>query len=349
MPPRLMTAVSLVPPPMSMTMLPTGSSIGRSAPIAAAIGCSIRLASAAPARRAASVTARRSTSVIADGTQMTTLGRVKRLTPTRWSSSRIIRSVISKSVIAPPRKRSDGDDVAGRAPDHLPRLPTGGEHLAGLTIERDDRRLVEHDAAALHVDERVGGPEVDRQVTRHGHLLVAVGRRLPRGRSPFGVAIGDGLSSDRTSGGEPPGRERVDLAAERIDALVWRRLRLATTTTNTAVATTTTHRRWPRSGRRSADRHVGVDTARRVGAPIGAVAPHLVLPDRHRYLQRVDREPSGLERLGPVRRRDDGDDRALAQFEAARRGAAAPVAPTSGQRRRTSAAISAILGTTFSS
>ena len=103
MPPRLITAVSLVPPPMSMTMLPTGSSIGRSAPIAAAIGCSMRLASAAPARRAASVTARRSTSVIADGTQMTTLGRVKRLTPTRCSSRRIIRSVISKSVIAPPR------------------------------------------------------------------------------------------------------------------------------------------------------------------------------------------------------------------------------------------------------
>jgi hypothetical protein len=44
------------------------------APIAAAIGCSISCASAAPARRAASVTARRSTSVIADGTQMTTLG-----------------------------------------------------------------------------------------------------------------------------------------------------------------------------------------------------------------------------------------------------------------------------------
>ena len=103
MPPNEITAVSLVPPPMSMTMLPTGSSIGRSAPIAAAIGCSMRLASAAPARRAASVTARRSTSVIADGTQMTTFGRVNRLTPTRCRSSRIMRSVISKSVIAPPR------------------------------------------------------------------------------------------------------------------------------------------------------------------------------------------------------------------------------------------------------
>jgi hypothetical protein len=34
---------------------------------------------------------------------MTTLGRVKRLTPTRCNSRRIIRSVISKSVMAPPR------------------------------------------------------------------------------------------------------------------------------------------------------------------------------------------------------------------------------------------------------
>ena len=34
---------------------------------------------------------------------MTTFGRVNRLTPTRCSSRRIIRSVISKSVMAPPR------------------------------------------------------------------------------------------------------------------------------------------------------------------------------------------------------------------------------------------------------
>ena len=72
--------------------------------MAAAMGCSISCASDAPARRVASVTARRSTSVIADGTQITTLGRVKRETPTRWSNKRIMRSVISKSVIAPPRK-----------------------------------------------------------------------------------------------------------------------------------------------------------------------------------------------------------------------------------------------------
>ena len=102
-PPREITAVSLVPPPISMIMFPTGSSMGNSAPIAAAIGCSMSCASEAPARRVASVTARRSTSVIADGTQITTFGRVKRETPTRCSNNRIIRSVISKSVMAPPR------------------------------------------------------------------------------------------------------------------------------------------------------------------------------------------------------------------------------------------------------
>ena len=55
------------------------------------------------ARRAASVTARRSTSVMADGTQMTTRGRLNLDTPARWSSSRIMRWVTSKSVMAPCR------------------------------------------------------------------------------------------------------------------------------------------------------------------------------------------------------------------------------------------------------
>ena len=37
-----MTAISLVPPPMSMTMFPDGPLIGTFAPIAAASGSSIR-------------------------------------------------------------------------------------------------------------------------------------------------------------------------------------------------------------------------------------------------------------------------------------------------------------------
>ena len=82
-------------------MLATGSWIGSPAPMAAAIGCSMSCASAAPARRAASITARRSTSVMADGTQITTRGRLNRFTPTRCRSRRIIRCVTSKSVMAP--------------------------------------------------------------------------------------------------------------------------------------------------------------------------------------------------------------------------------------------------------
>ena len=102
-PPSESKADSEVPPPMSTTMFPTGSLIGRLAPMAAAIGCSISCASAAPAFRAASVTARRSTAVMADGTQTNTLGRLKRLTPTRSSSRRTIRWVTSNSVMAPLR------------------------------------------------------------------------------------------------------------------------------------------------------------------------------------------------------------------------------------------------------
>ena len=85
-------------------MLAIGSLMGSPAPIAAAIGCSISWASAAPARLVASMTARRSTGVIADGTQITTRGRLNRETPTRFNSRRIISWVTSKSVIAPLRR-----------------------------------------------------------------------------------------------------------------------------------------------------------------------------------------------------------------------------------------------------
>jgi hypothetical protein len=44
MPPSEMTATSVVPPPMSTIMLPVGSATGSPAPMAAAIGSSIRYA-----------------------------------------------------------------------------------------------------------------------------------------------------------------------------------------------------------------------------------------------------------------------------------------------------------------
>ena len=42
MPPSEITATSLVPPPMSTTMFPVGSPTGSPAPIAAAMGSSMR-------------------------------------------------------------------------------------------------------------------------------------------------------------------------------------------------------------------------------------------------------------------------------------------------------------------
>ncbi len=73
-PPSEITATSVVPPPMSTTMLPLGPSIGKPAPIAAAIGSSMMSTPRAPASLAASRTARSSTDVISAGTQMMTAG-----------------------------------------------------------------------------------------------------------------------------------------------------------------------------------------------------------------------------------------------------------------------------------
>ena len=74
MAPSEITATSEVPPPISTIIEPMGSETGRPAPIAAAIGSSIRYASRAPAFFVASITARRSTSVMPEGMPTTTTG-----------------------------------------------------------------------------------------------------------------------------------------------------------------------------------------------------------------------------------------------------------------------------------
>ena len=71
--------------------------------MAAAIGSSTSQAARAPAWRVASCTARRSTSVMAEGTQTSTRGLPRRPVPTRSSSIRMSRAVVSKSEMAPPR------------------------------------------------------------------------------------------------------------------------------------------------------------------------------------------------------------------------------------------------------
>jgi hypothetical protein len=69
-------------------------------------------------------------------------------------------------------QRSDGDDVAGRAADHVPRRVAHGQHFLGAAVERDDGGLVEDDAATARVDERVRGTEVDGEVERQGYDLL---------------------------------------------------------------------------------------------------------------------------------------------------------------------------------
>ncbi len=176
-PPSEMTAVSVVPPPTSTTMLPTGSWMSSPAPMAAAIGCSMRWAAEAPARRAASFTALRSTEVMADGTQMSTRGRVQ-LGDARPAQKEPDHSFGDVEVgDGPLAQGSDGHDVAGRSPDHLPRLVPHRQDVVGPGVEGDDGRLIQHDPPALGIDKGIGRPEIDREVSSH---RLIVGPPCPR-------------------------------------------------------------------------------------------------------------------------------------------------------------------------
>ena len=81
-PPSEITAISVVPPPISTTMLPQGFDISIPAPIAAAIGSSIKYTFLAPASVAASITAFFSTSVTLDGIHIIILGANRFFPPT---------------------------------------------------------------------------------------------------------------------------------------------------------------------------------------------------------------------------------------------------------------------------
>src|SRR6266571_5215113 len=136
-----MTATSVVPPPMSTIRWPPGSWIGRPAPIAAAVGSSIKYTSCALAWSAASRTARFSTWVIPDGTPITTRGRS---TPQ-------------------PRRRPV---ELRRAAEHRLGFAPYPDHGAVRPAHGDDRGFIEDDTSVPHEDERIGGPQVDPEVRR---------------------------------------------------------------------------------------------------------------------------------------------------------------------------------------
>ena len=165
MPPSEMTATSVVPPPMSTIMLPVGSATGSPAPIAAAIGSSIRYAWRAPARQRrlldrALLDARDARRHADDDARMREAVLVHLLDEVTEHLLGHVE-VCDDAVL----QRTDRLDRSRRAPEHALRLDADRVHLAGALVDRDDRRLAEHDAAPTHVDERVRGSEVDGHVT----------------------------------------------------------------------------------------------------------------------------------------------------------------------------------------
>src|SRR4029077_7348941 len=62
-------------------------------------------------------------------------------------------------------QRTNRLDVPGGPSDHPLRLVADGEDVTGVLVDRDDGRLVQDDALAPDVDERVRRAEVNSHVT----------------------------------------------------------------------------------------------------------------------------------------------------------------------------------------
>ena len=178
----------------------------------------MRNALRAPAERVASSTARFSTPVTPEGTHTTTRGCAHRFWCTFWMKWRSICSVTSKSAMTPSFSGRMALMLPGVRPSiRLASMPDGVD-LARALVDGDHRRLGQHDAAPAHVDERVGGAEVDGHVTAAEPGQVApeadwspplMWRSRPDGPAKRGI-LPDRRHGRRTPGGPPPGsRQRV--------------------------------------------------------------------------------------------------------------------------------------------
>ena len=79
--------------------------------------------------------------------------------------------------------------LPGRAAEHrLGLVPDRQDRVVGL-VDGDDRRLVEHDALAADVHQRVGGTEIDRQIVREhpGQQVVEHQHSIMSGLQDFEV------------------------------------------------------------------------------------------------------------------------------------------------------------------
>ena len=168
MPPRLMTATSVVPPPMSMIMLPVGSLIGQAG---ADRGRHRLLDQTGPAR--AGVHGR-----VADGALLD-LGHARRNAEEHAGprhhadpvvnladevGDHLLRHVeVADDSVA---ERSDGDDARRRSTDHSLGLGADGQNLPGLGFQGDDAGLADDDAAVADLNQGVGRAQVDPDVSR---------------------------------------------------------------------------------------------------------------------------------------------------------------------------------------
>ena len=91
-------------------------------------------------------------------------------------------------------ERPDGHDVPGRAPEHALRGLADSGNILGAArpaflADGDHGRLVQNDALAADVDERVGCTEIDREVVGEKPPNALEHQDLPW----LGVAITNGL------------------------------------------------------------------------------------------------------------------------------------------------------------
>ena len=126
----------MVPPPTSTTIEPVGSVTGRPAPIAAAMGSSIRKTRRAPALSVDSWMARLSTAVDPEGTatMICGLAKLRRLCTFRMKCL-IISSATSKSAITPSRNGRIASILPGVRPSIiLASSPTASTCCLPLTF-----------------------------------------------------------------------------------------------------------------------------------------------------------------------------------------------------------------------
>ena len=64
-------------------------------------------------------------------------------------------------------QRANRHDVARRSADHALCFGTHGQDATRGAVDRDHRRFIEHDATTAHIDQGVGGSQVDGHVTPH--------------------------------------------------------------------------------------------------------------------------------------------------------------------------------------